>query len=100
MLAHSFDRFDSNGQKINIGLRQSIQDELKSINKRQPVFFANIFMSLAYGNGQKINIGLRQTIQDELKSINKRQPVFFANIIMSLGVLSMNGTPLAPLILG
>ena len=28
--------------KNNIGLRQSIQDELKSINKRQPAFFANI----------------------------------------------------------
>ena len=25
-----------------IGLRQSIQDEPKSINKRQPAFFANI----------------------------------------------------------
>ena len=47
----------------------------------------------------KQNIGLRQSIQDELKSINKRQPAFFANIIQSLGVLSMNGTPLAPLIL-
>ena len=29
-------------KKYNIGLRQSIQDELKSINKRQPAFFANI----------------------------------------------------------
>ena len=29
-------------KKINIGLRQSIQDELKSINKRWPAFFANI----------------------------------------------------------
>ena len=29
-------------KNITIGLRQSIQDELKSINKRQPAFFANI----------------------------------------------------------
>ena len=28
--------------KIYMGLRQSIQEELKSINKRQPAFLANI----------------------------------------------------------
>ena len=28
--------------KIFMGLRQSIQEELKSINKRQPAFLANI----------------------------------------------------------
>ena len=30
------------GYGLNFGLRQLIQDEPKSINKRQPAFFANI----------------------------------------------------------
>ena len=30
------------GRKYNIGFRQLIQDELKSINKRLPAFLANI----------------------------------------------------------
>ena len=55
------------------------------------------FLKLPWGNG--LEFGLRQIIQDELKSKNKRQHAFLPILSMSIGVLSMNGTPLAALIL-